>query len=99
MLNEVLQRVLQPLTVQQNLGAESGYYNVLCADGNISCCKPVLAGWLVDWPQYSDRHHLERHVLCWCECPKNELGDYVLPDKQHPQWDQNLYGTFSAANT
>ena len=33
MLNEVLQRVPQPLTLKRNPGAESGYYNVLCANG------------------------------------------------------------------
>jgi hypothetical protein len=80
-LNEVLRRVLQPLTFKQNPSAESGYYNVLCADGNFRRCKPVLAAWLADCPEYSDVHHLERHVCFWCECPKNELGDYVPPDK------------------
>jgi hypothetical protein len=29
----------------------------------------------------------------------NELGDYVPPDLQHPQWDYNLYRTLSDANT
>jgi len=42
-LNEVLRRVLQPLTGKHNPNAESRYYNVLCADGNFRCCKPVLA--------------------------------------------------------
>jgi len=42
-LNEVLWRVLHPLTFKQNPSAESGYYNVLCADGNFRRCKPVLA--------------------------------------------------------
>ena len=31
-LNEVLHRVLQPLTCKQNPSANGGYYNVLCAD-------------------------------------------------------------------
>jgi len=39
--NEVLWRVLQPLTFKQNPNAESRYYNVLCADGNLRRCKPV----------------------------------------------------------
>jgi len=80
-LNEVLLRVLQPLTFKQNPSAESGYYNVLCADGNFRRCKPVLAAWPAECPEYSDLHHHERHVCLWCECPKNELGDYVPPDK------------------
>jgi len=80
-LNEVLRRVLQPLTFKQNPSAKSGYYNVLCADGNLRSCKPVLALWLADCPEYSDLHHLQRHVCFSCECPKNELGDYVPPDK------------------
>jgi hypothetical protein len=58
-LNEVLRRVLQPLTFKYNPSADSGYYNVLCADGNIWCCKPVLAAWFTDCPEYSDLHHLE----------------------------------------
>jgi len=41
LLNEVLQWVHQPLTLKQNPKAESGYYNVLRADGNFKCCKPV----------------------------------------------------------
>jgi hypothetical protein len=98
-LNEVLRRVLQPLTFKVNPSAESGYYNILCADGNFRHCKPVYAAWLADCPEYSDLHHLERHVCFWCECPQNELGDYVPSDKQHPRRDHNLYGTHSDANT
>jgi hypothetical protein len=41
-LNEVLRQVLQPLTLKLNPSAESGYYNVLSADGNFRRCKPVL---------------------------------------------------------
>jgi len=98
-LNEVLRRVPLPLTFKLNPSAESGYYKVLCADGNFRRCKPVLAAWLADCPEYSDLHHLERHVCFWCECPKNELGDYVLSDKQHPRRDHNLYRTLNNANT
>jgi len=98
-LNDVLQRVLHPLTFVQNPSAESGYYNVLCADGNFRRCKPVLAAWLADCPEYSGLHHLERHVCFWCECPKYELGDHVPPDKQHPWWDHNLYRTLNNAKT
>ena len=99
MLNEVLRRLLQPLTVEQNPSAGSRYYDVLCADCNFRCCKPVLAALLADCPEYSNLHHLERHVCFWCECPKNELGDYVHPDKQHPRRDHNLYRTLRDANT
>jgi len=42
-LNEVLWRALQPLTCKQHPRAESGYYNILCADGNFRRCKPVLS--------------------------------------------------------
>jgi len=72
-LNYILRWVLQPLTFQQHLSVESGYYNVLCADGNFSHYKPVLAAWLADCEEYSDLHHLEWYVCFWCECPKNEL--------------------------
>ena len=99
MLNDVLWRELQPLTLTQNPSAESGYYNVLCADGNFSCCKPFLATWLADCPDYSDLHHLERHVCFWYEGPKNELGDHAPFDKQQPRWDYNLYRMLSDANT
>jgi hypothetical protein len=98
-LNEGLRRVLKPLTFKLYPSAESGYYNVLCADGNFTRCKPVLAAWLPDSPEYSDLHYLERHVCFWCKCPKNELGDCVPSDKQHPWRDQNLYRTLSDANT
>jgi hypothetical protein len=98
-LNEVLRRLLQPLTFKQNPSTGSGYYNVLCADGNFRHCKPVFAAWLADCPEYSDLHHLERHVCFWCECPKYELGDHVHPEKQHPQQDHYLYRKLRAANT
>jgi len=98
-LNEALQGVLQPLTFEYNPSAESGYYNVLCADGNLRRCKPVLAAWLPDCPEYSDLHYLERHVCFWCDCPKNELGDYVPPAKQHPPRGHNLYRTLRDANS
>jgi hypothetical protein len=98
-LNEVLRRQLQLLTFEQNPSAGSGYYNVLFADGNFRHCKLVLAAWLADCPEYSDLHHLEWHICFCCECPMNQHGDYVHPDKQHPRWDHNLYRTLSDANT
>ena len=58
-LKEVLRRVLQPLSFKQHPSAETGYYNVLCADGNFRRCKPVSAAWLADCPEYGDLHHLE----------------------------------------
>jgi len=98
-LNVVLRQVLYPLTCKQNASAESGYYNVVCADGNFRRYKPVLAAWLADCPEYSDLNDLERNICFWCECPKNELGDYVPPEKQHPRQDHNLYRTCSDVNT
>jgi hypothetical protein len=98
-LNEVLRRVLQPLTFKQHPSAESRYYNVLCVDGNFRHCKPVLAAWLAHCTAYSDQHHIERHVCFWFECSKNELGDYVHPDKEDPRGDHNLYRTLHDANT
>jgi len=77
-LNEVLRRLLQPLTFEQNPSVGTGY-NVLCADGNLRRCKSVLPGWLADCQEYSDLHHIERHVCFWCECPKNELGRLCAP--------------------
>jgi len=97
-LNKALRRILQPLTFQQNPSAESGYYNVLCVDGSFRHCKPVLAASLAECPEYSDLHHLERHVCFRCECSKNALGDYVPPDKQQPRRDHNQYRTLSDAN-
>jgi len=98
-LNDVLRRVLQPLTFKLDRGTESRLYNVLCSDGNFRRCEPVSAAWLADCPEYTDLHHLKGHVCFWCECPKNELGDYVPPDKQHTLRDHNLYRTLSDANT
>ena len=46
-LNKILRRVLQPLTFKQNPSAESGYYNILRADGNFRRCNPDFAAWLV----------------------------------------------------
>jgi len=98
-LNEAPRRLLPPLIFKQHSSTESGNCTVLCADGNFRCWKLVLTAWLEDCPEYSDLHHLEQHVCFWCECSKNKLGDYVLPEKQHPRQDHNLYTTFSDANT
>jgi len=64
-LNEVLWRILQPLTFIHKHCAESRYYNVLHTDGRFRRCKPVLAAWLGDCPEYSDLHHLECRVCFW----------------------------------
>jgi hypothetical protein len=98
-LNEVLLQVLLPLTFKQNPSAKSGYYHVPFADGNFRRCKLVLTAWLEECPEYSDLHHLDRHVSFWTECPKKELGDYVPHDKQHPWQDHNLFRTISDSNT
>jgi prepilin-type processing-associated H-X9-DG protein len=96
-LNDVPRQLLRALTFKQHPSAGSGYSNVLFADGNFRRCKPVLAAWLADCPEYCELHHLERHVCFWCEYPKNELADYVHPDKQHPWRDHTLYRTLSDA--
>ena len=49
-LKEVLWRVLQPLTFKQHPSADSGYYNVLCSDGNFMRCKRVSSAWPADCP-------------------------------------------------
>jgi hypothetical protein len=97
--NEVFRWRLQPVTLKQNPSAGTGYYNVLCADGNSRRCKLVLAAWLADCPQYSDLHHLKWHVCFWCKCPKNILADCVHPDKHYRRRDHNLYKTLSDAKT
>ena len=100
---EVLYKVLQQEpklpSFKQNPGAESGYYNVLCADGNFRHCKLVLAAWLDDCPDYSGLHHLEWHFRFWCECRRSELWGYDPADKQHPRRDHNLYRMLRDANT
>ena len=98
-LNDRHCRVVNSLTVKQNPSAEFGYYNILCADGNFSCCKLVISAWIADCPEYSNQYHLERHVFFWCECPNNQLGDQVPTNKRHPQLDHNLYRMLSDANT
>jgi hypothetical protein len=83
-LNEELWWLLPPVTLKQNPSAGSGYYKVLCADGNYRHSKQVMAAWLAECPEYSDLHHLERHVCFWPDCRKSELRDFVHSDKQHP---------------
>jgi hypothetical protein len=65
-LYEVLWWLLQLLSLKHNGSARSRYYNVLCADGNFRCCKPLLAARFEDCPEFSDQNHLERHVCFWC---------------------------------
>jgi len=98
-LNQVLLQVLQPLTFKQNPSAQSGYYNVLSADGNSRHCKRVLAAWLADCAEYSYLHHLEQHVSLWCKCPNNKPGGNVTPDNEQTQHTQNLHRTLSDENT
>ena len=61
-LNKVLRQLLHPFIFKKNPSAGSGYYNVLCADRNFRHCKPVLAAWPADCPEYSDVPHLEWRV-------------------------------------
>jgi len=98
-LNEVLRQVLQPLTFERNPRAVSWYFNTVCGDGNFRHRIVVLVEWCANFPEYSDQHHLERHVCVCCKCPKNGLGDYVAPDTQHPWRNHNLYRMVSDANT
>jgi hypothetical protein len=98
-LNEILRRVQQHLTITQYRCTKRGYYSFLCWDGNCRRCKPVLAAWLPDCPRYSDLPHLEWHVSFWCTCSQKKLGDYISPDEQHPQWDHTQYQTLSNAKT
>jgi len=96
---EVLWRVFQPLTFKHNPNPESGYSNFVCADDNFRGCKPILVAWHPDCPEYSDLHHLERHVCFWSLCPMNGLADHVHAEEQHPRRDYNLDTTLSDANT
>jgi hypothetical protein len=98
-LNQVLCRVPHPLSFTQIHHPEIPYINILCADGNFRRYKPVLTAWVTDCPRYSDLHHREWYVCFWCECPMNQLGDYVHSDKKQPRPFHNLYSTLSNANT
>jgi hypothetical protein len=90
-LHKLLRRVLQPLHFKHNARADTGYYTVLCPDGNFQHCKPVLAARLGYCPEHGDLYHHEWHVCFWCRCPKNKLGVYVPFNKQHPQQNHNVY--------
>jgi len=61
--------------------------------------KSHLAARLTDCPENSDLGQLKQHECFWCKCPKNELGDYVAPDKQYHQRDRNLYWIQIDVNT
>jgi hypothetical protein len=64
-LDKVLRRLLNPLTIKQDPSAGSGYYQVFCADGDFRRCKLVLAAWRTDCPLYSDLDHLVWHDCIW----------------------------------
>jgi hypothetical protein len=57
---KVLRRMHQPLPFNHNPSSESGYYNVLHSDRNFRHCKPILAAWLADCPEYSNLPYLQR---------------------------------------
>jgi hypothetical protein len=97
-LKEVLRRVCLTLPLKQHPNAEKGYYNIVCADGNFRCCKPVIAACLVDSPEYSDLYHLKLLVCFWSKYPKNAPGDHIPSDKQHHWCDHNLYLGLSYGN-
>ena len=59
----------------------------------------MSAAWLADCTEYSNLHALELHVCVSCEYPKNEVGNYIPPAKQHCRWDHNLYRMYCDANT
>jgi hypothetical protein len=99
MLNKLLGRVLQLRTFKQNSSAKSVDFNICCVHGNFGHCQSVSAAQVADCPEYSDLHHHERHVCLWSECPTIQLGDYVRPDNQHSQRNNNLLRMHSDANT
>jgi hypothetical protein len=51
-LNTVLQWILESLTFIHNPNVKGGYFNILCAAGNFSRCKLVLAARLGGVPVY-----------------------------------------------
>jgi len=65
-LNKIRPRVLQHLTIKHNPSADSGYYNILCSDGNCRRGEPVLAAWLADCSENSNLHYIVRHACFWC---------------------------------
>jgi hypothetical protein len=89
-LNEVLRRVFHPVTFKHNRNTESGYYNVLCADGNFRRCNSVFAARLADFPEYCDLHDLKLHVCFSCECPISNLEIMCLLISNTPAGSQSL---------
>jgi hypothetical protein len=49
-LYEVVRRLLQTLTFKHNPSSKRGYWDDLCAEGNLRRCQPVFTAWLADCP-------------------------------------------------
>jgi len=76
-LTDILRQLFHALTLKHNPCTESRYYNVLCANGNVRCCKLVSAAWLADCPDCFNLHNLEWHIMFGANCTIDVNGGCV----------------------
>jgi hypothetical protein len=88
----VLRHILGPL-----MDENRRMFYARCADGFFRRCIASPAAWIADYPEHRDLHNVKNGFCYWCECPREEMGEF--PAKPYGRRDHNVYRMLSESNT
>ena len=89
---EVLRRVFEKLFTPLNDIFEQGK-RMLCSDGQVRHCFPVICGWTADYFENANLHSIQSGFCQVCEAPKNSFGSVrntAAPHRDYPDYFQRL---------
>ncbi|KAI5776488.1 hypothetical protein EDC01DRAFT_636729 [Geopyxis carbonaria] len=74
-LYTVLRGLLEPLNRFANPEHEGRPVEMLCADGSVRSCWPVLAAWIADHPEHANLQGTKGNVCPTCTVHRTNLGE------------------------